>query len=70
MNEIQGNINDFYRSCPIANAVRSQIASTVRTQLVGVQYLPDLQVTNEVNSVCSTVEEGQKLKKTWSMNYE
>ena len=63
MNVIQGNINDFYRSCPIVNAVRSQIASTVRTQLVGVQYLPDLQMTNEANRVCSKVEEGQNFKR-------
>lgn len=62
MNVIQGNINDFYRSCPIANAVRSQIASTVRTQLDGMQYLPYLQVINEVNRVCSKVEEGQNFK--------
>lgn len=62
MNEIHGNINDFYRSCPIVNAVSSPIASTVRTQLGGVQYLLDLQMTNEVNRVCSTVEEGPNLK--------
>ena len=62
MNVIQGNINDFYRTCPIVNAVRSQIVSTVRTKLDVVQYLLDLQVTNEVDSVCSTVEEGQNFK--------
>lgn len=62
MNEIHGNINNFYRSCPIVNAVSSQIASTVRTQLGGVQYLLDLQMTNEVNRVCSTVEESRNFK--------
>lgn len=63
MNVIQGNINDFYRSCPIVNAVRSQIASTVRTQLDDVQYLLDLQMTNEVNIVRIMVEEGQNFKR-------
>ena len=62
MNVIQGNINDFNRSCPIANAVRSQIASTVRTQLDGVQYLPDLQMVNEVNIVRIMMEGSQKFK--------
>lgn len=55
MNEIQGNVNDFYRSRPIVNAVRSQIASTVRTQLEGVQYLLYLQMINEVNIACIMV---------------
>lgn len=62
MSKILGNINNFYRSCPIVNAVSSQIASTVQTQLGGVQYLLDLQMTNEVNRVCSTVEEGPNFK--------
>lgn len=54
MNVIQGNIYDFYRSCPIVNAVR--------TQLVGVQYLLDLQMTNEVNIVRIMMEGSQKFK--------
>lgn len=69
MNEIHGNINDFYRSCPIVNAVSSQIASIVRTQLGGVQYLLDLQMTNEVNRVVVRWKKVRILK-TWRMNNE
>lgn len=69
MNEIHGNINDFYCSCPIVNAVSSQIASIVRTQLGGVQYLLDLQMTNEVNRVVVRWKKVRILK-TWRMNNE